>query len=365
MKSYASILFSLCLAALLQAQTYAPEDLKQLLAPIALYPDPLIALILPASTVPSDVALAANYLNANGDPARIDNQSWDASVKALAHYPDVLRWMGANPAWTQALGAAFAQQPADVMKSIQQLRSQAGAAGTLVDTPQQQVVMEDGNICIVPVQPEIIYVPIYDPIAVYDEDGPPPVFDAGWPVGVWLGYECDWGDDGIRVGVWHPGWDWRRRHFTGNEGRPWRPDSNRGRDFHQDADRGRPAIPRPRPMSGSPAVVQRPGENFNPAQPGGNYSRPDATGWNPASKSAPNQNRPPAIVPRPQAPPGVPMGDNSRKNITHDSNNRGQDDRHSMKEPTGRAAVQPKPPQQNARPSEGKDKDRDKDAPQH
>jgi hypothetical protein len=220
MKIYLSILLGLCLVAGLHAQApdsssdYAPEGLDQLLAPIALYPDALIALILPASTAPSDVTLAARYLNANGDPAQIDNQPWDASVKALAHYPDVVKWMDANLQWTQAVGSAFAQQPADVMKSIQQLRTRARAAGTLVDTPQQQVVMEDGNICIVPAQPEVIYVPEYDPDAVYDEGGPMLVFSAGYQVGPWLGYECDWVGFGIRVGVWHPGWDWRRPHFA-------------------------------------------------------------------------------------------------------------------------------------------------------
>ncbi|HSY53393.1 MAG TPA: DUF3300 domain-containing protein, partial [Opitutaceae bacterium] len=188
MKIRPIILFGLGLAALLHAQVpspdqapdYAPEDLDQLLAPIALYPDPLIALILPASTVPSDVTLAAGYLNENGDPAQIDNQGWDASVKALAHYPDVIKWMAANLEWTQAVGDAFVQQPADVMKSIQQLRARARAAGTLVDTAQQQVVMDDdGNISIVPAQPEIIYVPEYDPDAVYVEGGPPLAYGPG------------------------------------------------------------------------------------------------------------------------------------------------------------------------------------------
>jgi hypothetical protein len=339
MKIYFSILFSLCLATFLQAQApdYAPEDLDQLLAPIALYPDPLIALILPASTVPSDVVAAANYLNANGDPAQIDNQAWDASVKALAHYPDVIKWMGANLAWTQALGAAFAQQPADVMKSIQQLRAQARAAGTLVDTPQQDVVMEDDNICIVPAQPEVIYVPAYDPDTVYEEGGPTLAFDTGWPVGVWLGYECDWGGYGIRMGAWHPGWDWRRAHFAGNAGRPWQPDPNRGREVHQDSGWGRPNIPNPRPMAGAPAVAHRPGGNFTPAGPARTYSRPDVTGWGSAPRPAPNQHRPAAVAPRPQ---GALFGGYGRGTVTNDFSNRGQQSRQSMSRPSG-ASRQP------------------------
>src|ERR1700722_2422030 len=190
---------ALCLAATLWAQapvvgalqeSYSPEQLDQMLGPIALYPDPLVALILPASTVPSDVTVAAAYLADNGDPAGIDAQSWDPSVKGLARYPSVLQWMAANMDWTQALGAAFAQQPADVMKSIQQLRAQALAAGTLVNTPQQQVVMEGDDIRIVPTQPDVIYVPAYDPNVVYNVPmgytGSFVTFDTGYPVGPWL-----------------------------------------------------------------------------------------------------------------------------------------------------------------------------------
>jgi hypothetical protein len=327
MKISLPILFGLCFALLLHApllaQDQAPEDLDQLLGPVALYPDPLIALILPASTVPADVTAAADYLNANGDPAQVDSQPWDDSVKALAHYPDVIKWMGANPDWTQALGAAFLQQPADVMNSIQQLRAQARAAGTLVDTPQQQVVMEDDNICIVPAQPDVIYVPEYDPGVVYVEGGPPLAFSDGWPVGVWLGFECDWAGWGIRTGAWHPGWDWRRDHFNGGEGRQWRPDPGRVREFHQNFAGGRPNIPSPRPMARAPVVAHRPGQNFAPpvARP---YSRPDVRGW--------DQGRPAAVAPRPAAPQGALFGGYGRGSTARDSSNRGQQSRQSVRE---------------------------------
>ena len=199
---------TLCLALFasgrrLRSATYSPEQLDQLLGPIALYPDPLVALILPASTVPSDITLAANYLATNGAPGGIDAQPWDPSVKALARYPDVVKWMNGNLDWTQALGAAFAQQPADVMKSVQQLRVQARAAGTLVDTPQQQVDLEGDSIRIVPTQPETIYVPVYDPAVVYETPvgyaGPFITFGLGFPVGAWLGYQCELGR------FWHLG----------------------------------------------------------------------------------------------------------------------------------------------------------------
>ncbi|MBC8010725.1 MAG: DUF3300 domain-containing protein, partial [Burkholderiales bacterium] len=91
-----------------------PSQLDELLAPIALYPDPLVAIILPAATFPTDVVMAARYLKAGGDPEGIDDQSWDDSVKALARYPDVVKWMDENLAWTQQVGAAFVVQPAAV-----------------------------------------------------------------------------------------------------------------------------------------------------------------------------------------------------------------------------------------------------------
>src|SRR5208282_1120836 len=150
MKAFFPLFATLCLAVSLRAQApgaeYAPDQLDQLIGPIALYPDPLVALILPASTVPSDISLAAQYLAANGDPSQIDSQPWAQSVKGLAHYPEVLKWMNDNPDWTRALGAAFAMQPADVMKSVQQLRAKALAAGTLRSTAQQNIDMEGEDV---------------------------------------------------------------------------------------------------------------------------------------------------------------------------------------------------------------------------
>jgi hypothetical protein len=366
MKIHLSILFCLCFFAGLHAQApdsssgYASEDLDHLLAPIALYPDPLIALILPASTVPSDVTLAARYLNGNGDPAQIDSKPWDDSVKALAHYPDVVKWMDANLEWTQAVGAAFVQQPADVMKSIQQLRARARAAGTLVDTPQQQVVMEDDNICIVPAQPEVIYVPVYDPDEVYVEGGPLLVFSAGYQVGPWLGYECDWVGYGVWVGVWHPGWDWRQRHFNGHNDRQWRADPRRVRELRQNFDRARPSIPSPRPMAGAPAIEHRPGQNFTPAATREN-PRPDAKDRDLPQRPSPNQNRPAAPAPKLPAPPRELPGGDNRNSGTRDSNNHGQE-----KHPPGRQPPdRPRTPSEQQPSGSSDSKDKDKDAPQH
>ncbi|HWZ95830.1 MAG TPA: DUF3300 domain-containing protein [Opitutaceae bacterium] len=371
MKIYRSILFGLCLVTGLQAQApdsssdYTLGDLDHLLAPIALYPDALIALILPASTAPSDVTLAARYLEADGDPAQIDDQPWDDSVKSLAHYPEVVKWMDANLDWTQAVGTAFLEQPADVMKSIQRLRVRAQAAGTLVDTPQQDVVLEDDNICIVPAQPEVIYVPVYDPDVVYVEGGPFLVFSTGYRVGPWLGYECDWVGYGVWVGAWHPGWDWRRHHYNGDAGRRWRADPRR--ELHQNFDRARPtSIPSPRPMAGAPFQQHRAGEKLVPTGPERKF-QPDVRGRDLPQRPLPNQSRPTVPAPKlPAAPRELPGGDN-RNRGTNDFNNRRQENRQPERVQTGRPGV-PLGKQPSGS-SDGRDKDRgrdkDKDAPQH
>jgi hypothetical protein len=199
-----------------------PEELEQLMAPIALYPDALIALILPASTVPTDIVLAARHVRDNpGDRAQIEHRAWDESVKSLTHYPDVLKWMDENLHWTKQVGEAFATQPADVMQAVQRLRSTARAAGTLVDTPQQQVIAEQQVIRIVPAQENVIYVPHYEPEVVFVDRPVYPVyysrpfltFGVGVPVGSWLAYDCDWHRNSIWIGNRHRHWtghDWRR-----------------------------------------------------------------------------------------------------------------------------------------------------------
>jgi len=289
MKTFLLLSAILCLAFSVRAQTpgatYSAEQLDQLLGPVALYPDPLIALILPAATVPQDLTLAADYLAANGPAGGIDAQTWDPSVKALARYPDVVKWMNDNLDWTQALGAAFTQQPADVMRSVQQLRGQARAAGTLVSTPQQQVVSEGDNIRIVPAQPNIIYVPAYDPAIVYESPvgyaGPLITFGIGFPVGAWLGYQCNWDDYGIWVGPWNPGWayrrEWRDPGFARNSWRAWQPDARRSRPIVRNFYRPEGRLPSPRIVAGYRAPSRQPGATPHLAIPR-EQSRPDFRG---------------------------------------------------------------------------------------
>jgi hypothetical protein len=313
-----------------------PAQLNDLLGPIALYPDALIAVILPASTEPADIVLAARFIAEQGDPALIDLQPWDDSVKALAHYPEVVKWMDDNLNWTKAMGDAFVRQPADVMKAVQQLRAQAKAAGTLVDTPQQKVVTEDSNIVIQPAQPNVIYVPQYDPAVVYVQQAYPYpypfiAFSAGYPVGPWLGFQCNWFNFGIWVGPWTPGiWYYPRSYWSRTvvvvAGRPWHAWSpshrvvvEANRNF---ARQGPAGVPRPRVIAGAPAFAhaEAPGARPGEARPG--EARPEIGAARPgeaprgvapvvAARGEPNGARPATAAPRAPLPnenrEGVPV----------------------------------------------------------
>ncbi|MGD0261396.1 MAG: DUF3300 domain-containing protein [Verrucomicrobiota bacterium] len=189
-----------------EAQLRSSAELDQLLGPIALYPDPLIAQILPAATLPSEIVLANRYVNGGGDPNLIDQQPWDPSVKALARYPTVLKWMDDNLAWTIALGQAFLAQQQDVMTSIQRLRARAQALGNLPTTWQQNVIADNGTIEILPADSQTLYVPVYQPDMVYFQQpfgGPFISFGVGFALGPWLNCDFDWRNHHLTV--WGPG----------------------------------------------------------------------------------------------------------------------------------------------------------------
>lgn len=178
------------------------EQLDQLLAPIALYPDPLLAAILPAATAPLEIVLADRYLMSGGDPNAAEQQGWDSSVLALVWYPTILQFMDNNLPWTMALGEAFVTQPQDVMDSIQRLRAQARALGNLPTAPQQSVLYDNGALEILPANPQVVYVPDYQPDLVYATYNASCVsFGAGGPVGPWLHWDFDW--PGKHLMVWH------------------------------------------------------------------------------------------------------------------------------------------------------------------
>ena len=202
-------------------QQYSADQLDNLLAPVALYPDPLLAQVLVAATFPDQVEQAARWVRANG-AYRIDEQYWDVSVKSVAHYPTVLTMMSERPDWTTSLGQAYAGQSTDVMVSVQRLRSLANARGNLVTTPQQQVIYEPGYIQIVPAQPQVIYVPTYDPYAIYSRRvfftggfgygggyGSFWSFGFGFPIGSWLCYDLDWRERHVYYDDWREN-EWRR-----------------------------------------------------------------------------------------------------------------------------------------------------------
>lgn len=158
------------------------DQLGQLVAPIALYPDSLIAQILAASTYPNQIVEADRFVEANmalapQERARVaDTQMWDPSVKALTGFPSVLADMDRNLEWTTKLGNAYYNQPQDVMGAVQTMRQRAYAAGTLHSTPQLNVVYQPSAVFIAPANPAVVYVPMYNPWMVYG--APVPVYPA-------------------------------------------------------------------------------------------------------------------------------------------------------------------------------------------
>ena len=167
------ILAGMFLAPHVCAQSTAPTkkteaELQKLVGPIALYPDSLVAHILPASTVPVDIVEAARYLREHGDKVETSPEvPWLPSVRALLRFPDVLYKMDKELSWTRELGEAVIAQQNDVMDAIQHMRKLAEEAGALKSNDKQIVIVEKEVIKIVPASPEIIYVPVYDPVVVY------------------------------------------------------------------------------------------------------------------------------------------------------------------------------------------------------
>jgi len=191
------------------APLLTPDEVEELVAPIALYPDPLIAQILPAATFVDQVDQAARYVRQYGSSARIDDQPWDVSVKSVAHYPDLLYMMDQRYDWTVSLGQAYLDQPQDLMDAIQRLRRDAQQEGNLYTTPEQQVAVTPDYITIVPANPDYLYLPVYDPMLVYIEPYQPGypfiTFGFGLVIGAWLSRDCDWQHHRVYYHGWHGG----------------------------------------------------------------------------------------------------------------------------------------------------------------
>jgi hypothetical protein len=192
----------------------SPQELDQLVAPIALYPDELVAQALAAATYPAEVVEAERWMQAHTDlkgdalAKAADTQPWDNSVKALVQFPQVLAMMDKNLSWTSSLGEAYMNDSQAVMDAVQQMRAQAQRAGNLKSTPQENVTDEGQTIVIEPAEPNVVYVPEYDPWLVYGAplafypdwvtvpglffDGPGIYFGLGIGIGIFGGYGWGW-----------------------------------------------------------------------------------------------------------------------------------------------------------------------------
>ena len=214
-------------AAQVESQPVAPDDslaaplpqqstqeLEQLVAPIALYPDPLIAQILAGASHPTEIVEADRWLQQSPDlkgealATAVDAQSWDPSVKALTQYPGLLGMMDKNLSWTSSLGEAYVNGQQNVLDAVQVMRQRAQQAGNLKSTQQESVTTDGNSIVIEPADPQVVYVPEYDPWVVY---GDPLDYYPGWSgvpgfyydgPGIWFGL-------GIGIGLYGGfGWGW-------------------------------------------------------------------------------------------------------------------------------------------------------------
>ena len=339
-----------------------PQELEQLVAPIALYPDSLVAQTLAASTYPQQVQEAEGWMQQYGNQPpqqladAVNQMPWDPSVKALTQFPQVLQMLARGQQWTIALGNAYYNQPADVMGAVQSMRYRAREAGQLRDTPQQ-VIEEDGpQIIIQPANPEVVYVPYYDPWTCYGQPinpyvgfyrpPPPPGLALGIGIGFGVGVGLlAFGHFGWGYHAWAPNWRsntiivnhntyisrsttvYNRGNFGAyNQGfNHGGPQNFRNASFNRSAPlyNGHPMNVAGRPASGAfnrpggnPGAMNRQGGtaggNFNrPAgAPNGGFNRPSG---NPAATARPGQgaagnggyNRPggaPGAMNRPTAP---------------------------------------------------------------
>ncbi|MGA9240963.1 MAG: DUF3300 domain-containing protein [Silvibacterium sp.] len=208
-----------------QGAPLTTEELNSVVSPIALYPDALVAQILGAATFPDQIAVANYWLQQNKTLTgsalmqAVDKQSWDPSVKALTQFPTVLNNMAQNLSWTSQLGEAYHNQQSEVMSAVQALRTQAKAAGNLKTTPQQTVKTETQNgqdvIVIQPANPQVVYVPSYNPTVIYGTPYVAPGYSTGdlvatgllsFGAGIAVGALMDGGCCGWGYSAWHCNW---------------------------------------------------------------------------------------------------------------------------------------------------------------
>jgi hypothetical protein len=316
-----------------QSQPLKPEELDQLVAPIALYPDTLLAEVLMASAYPIDIVQAERWLqshkNLKGDQlkAAIAKEDWDDSIKSLVATPEVLAMMSEKLDWTEKLGDAVVAQQPDVMDAIQRLRAKAQANDKLTSTKQQTVTVNEVQgkrvIAIAPTDPETVYVPYYDPAVAYGAwpypdyppyYWPPPpyigygllatglAFGAGWALGSWWsggywGGNINWSGGGNNINITPPGN--RPAHpisGVGN-GNRWQPRvdhrqnaGNRGqRDFR--GNRGQQVLNPGAKPGNRPAAGNKPGNRPSAGTKPGNKlgNKPGGGGSNVGQRHRPSQ----------------------------------------------------------------------------
>ena len=266
------------------------QDLEKLTESIALYPDPLIAVMLPAAAYPVEIVQASRFVANTNNLATLDAQPWDENVKAVARFPSVIQKMSDDLAWTVELGQAFVEQPLEIMDAIQSLRGKAQSVGVLQTTPQQVVIVTNAVVertyetqvvfvtntivQIMPANPQVVYVPVYNPTIVY---APPPtyVYNPAVPlvtfgVGIAVGAiiannRCNWYYGGVYYG---------RSGFVAWGGGRY--------PYYPPPPRYRPPPYRPPPGYRPPPPGYRPPGYPPPgAPPPGNQPTPYPTQWQP------------------------------------------------------------------------------------
>ncbi len=291
-----------------QAAAFSPEQLDALLAPIALYPDTLLTQVLMASAWPLQVVEAARWLSNPANAAlqgdalarALQSQSWDPAVKSLVPFPTVLSLMNSQLDWMQQLGYAFSTQQADVLDSVQRLRHQAQGTGCLKSTEQQLVSAQGQTIVIAPANPDVVYVPAYNPTVVYGSwpyPSYPPVYfppPPGYAVGNALLTGLAFGVGvGVVASLWNvgsPNWGYRNVNVNVNR---W-----------NSINVNRPPISNPgwRPPPPGAGGWRPPGGPVGAPRPGGGFP-PNAIGRPSVSVPGNLVQRPPAQ--RPGGPGGV------------------------------------------------------------
>jgi|HubBroStandDraft_4_1064222.scaffolds.fasta_scaffold01092_2 hypothetical protein len=305
-----------------------PDELDGLVAPIALYPDALVAQVLGAATFPYEIVDAVVWLKQNSSLTgeslmkAVDKQSWDPAVKALTQFPSVLDNLAKNLAWTSALGEASATQQQDVMTAIQRMRAKAYAVGNLKSSPEIKVVQESPQtIVIQPANPQIVYVPVYSPTVVYGAPVVTPGYSSAdvaaaailsFGLGIAVGAAINGGCCGWGWGYWGTSWHshtivYNRNIYVGNSywrggyyGGGYRPPGYVPPRYPSHRPPGYPGYGRPSYPSNRPPATTLPanggsrpnGGNRPPAStlPANGGNRPNA--GNPSTRPSAPGNRP-------------------------------------------------------------------------